>query len=250
MQFAEALPCHTVNTHGLNMLTIKAHHRPFFRKSAIFLVLFLGLVTSSSAMASSVKLAWDPNTEADLTGYMIYMTTEPHSISPWRSQYPTPISVPLNSLEDPDNPVFEIFGLERGTTYYFVVTAVNGYDDESRFSNMVSHTVEPGMTLSTGMLGLQEIPLEVGDVFVDHNWKSVRYVGSYSNPVIVAGPPSSNDPSGAVVRIDLITDTGFEISIQEWDYLDGIHPGEVTGYMVIEAGNYRLRMGKKSRQVM
>jgi len=110
-------------------------------------------------MTSSVKLAWDPNTEADLAGYKIYMTTEPPSISPCLSQYPPPVSVPLSLLEDPDNPVFEIVGLESGATYYFAVTAVNGYGDESRFSNTVSCTVQPGMTLSTGMLGLREIPL-------------------------------------------------------------------------------------------
>ena len=195
--------------------------------------------------SSSVKLAWDPNTEADLAGYKIYMSIVSPGILPWPCQDISPIFVPLHSLEDPDSPAFEFLGLDSGATYFFAVTAVNASGDESRFSNTVTSKAQPGMKLLTGLLGFREIPFEVGEVSIDHNWKAVQYSCSYSNPVVVAGPPGSNDPQGVVVRIDRVDETGFEISLQEWDYLDGVHPKEPAGYMVMEAGSYRLAEGKQ-----
>ena len=227
------------------MLMNRARRIPFLRKRAIIFVLLLGMVVSSSATTSSVKLAWDPNREADLVGYNVYITTVTPFIFPWSCQALSPIFVPLESLEDCDHPAFEFLGLENGTTYFFSVTAVNLIGVESGFSNTVTHTAQPCRNLLTGILGPREIPFEVGDVLIDHNWKRVEYADSYLDPVVIAGPPSSIDPSGVVVRIDRVTDAGFEICLQEWDYLDGVHPEEVTGYMVMEAGSYSLEDGKR-----
>jgi hypothetical protein len=37
-----------------------------------------------------------------------------------------------------------------------------------------------------------------------------------------------------------VTPTGFEIRLQEWDYLDGVHVQETVGYLVVEQGQHML----------
>jgi hypothetical protein len=37
-----------------------------------------------------------------------------------------------------------------------------------------------------------------------------------------------------------VTSTGFEIRIQEWDYLDSVHGQETVGYLVVERGRHTL----------
>jgi len=61
--------------------------------------------------------------------------------------------------------------------------------------------------------------------------------------VVVAGPISLNGVKPAVVRIQNVDDSGFEMRIQEWDYLDGWHTIEKVSYLVMEEGNYTLEMG-------
>ena len=82
--------------------------------------------------------------------------------------------------------------------------------------------------------------IEWGEVVVDHNWQRVYFEKSFINPIVVAKPASLNDPDPAVVRIGKIDETGFDIRIQEWDYLDGVHGFENVSYMVVEKGSYIL----------
>jgi len=49
----------------------------------------------------------------------------------------------------------------------------------------------------------------------------------------------------ALVRIRNIDQEGFEIRIQEWDYLDGWHSPETVSYIVMEKGMYTLDNGIK-----
>jgi hypothetical protein len=85
--------------------------------------------------------------------------------------------------------------------------------------------------------------IEIGEVSVDHNWKWVEFNEAFSDPVVVAKPLSCNEDEPAVVRIGNVDATGFEIRVQEWDYLDGIHAEETVGYMVMERGAYALPDG-------
>ena len=39
--------------------------------------------------------------------------------------------------------------------------------------------------------------------------------------------------------------SGFEIRVQEWDYLDGIHAAETIGYLALERGNFILEGGTR-----
>ncbi len=85
--------------------------------------------------------------------------------------------------------------------------------------------------------------LEIGEVSVDHNWLFVTFSKIYEDPVVVAGAASLNGSDPATVRIRNVTAIGFEIRVQEWEYLNGSHVSESVGYLVMERGQYRLSDG-------
>jgi hypothetical protein len=91
----------------------------------------------------------------------------------------------------------------------------------------------------------QKIPMETGEVNIDHNWKRVDFKKEYVDPVVIAKPISLNGSQPAVIRIREINQSGFQIRIQEWEYLDGWHVAENVGYIVIERGTYQLENGAR-----
>jgi uncharacterized membrane protein YgcG len=94
-------------------------------------VLFL-LFLAAPALSADVTLAWDPNTEADLEGYGVYfkqgVSGPPYDLVGY---------VTLEELKDPDNPAFAITDLEKGSNYYFAVTAYDTAGNESAYSTPV-----------------------------------------------------------------------------------------------------------------
>ncbi len=96
--------------------------------SVVFaLVLGAGIGT---AAAGSVVLAWDANTEPDVSGYKLYYGTA-------TGTYGTPTDVG-NVL------TYTVLNLTDGQTYYFAVTAYDTFGNESGYSNEVVYTV-PGV---------------------------------------------------------------------------------------------------------
>lgn len=85
--------------------------------------------------------------------------------------------------------------------------------------------------------------IEIGKVMIDHNWTRIDFKKSFIDPIVIASPLSLNDADPAVVRIRTTESTGFEIRVQEWDYLDGIHASETVGFIVMERGTYALEDG-------
>jgi CARDB/PKD domain/Fibronectin type III domain len=104
---------------------LSSYFRSFLLR--VFLVLPCTLLTLSVAHAAEVKLAWDPNTEADLAGYRLYYGFESR-------KYDRVTSVGNCTST-------AVTGLEDGRTYHFAVTAVNSANLESDFSNEVSVTL-------------------------------------------------------------------------------------------------------------
>ena len=91
--------------------------------------------------------------------------------------------------------------------------------------------------------GTGGIVLEMGEVKTDHRWTTVYLSKSFSNPIIIANPMSIKGGDPAVIRIRNVTESSFEIRVQEWDYLDGIHTEESVNYIVMEAGTHKLSDG-------
>ncbi|GEM_PF-2947249 len=82
-------------------------------------------------------------------------------------------------------------------------------------------------------------------VTVTTSWQTVSFGRTFTAPVVVAGPLSLNDTAPAVVRIRNVTATGFEIRIQEWNYLDGTHAGEQVTCLAMEKGRFSLADGSQ-----
>jgi len=85
--------------------------------------------------------------------------------------------------------------------------------------------------------------MEAGEVDVDSDWVHVNFTHSFANPVVIARMVSKNGSAPCVVRIDNITGNGFDLRIQEYDYLDDSHVVEQVSYMIMEAGHYTLADG-------
>ena len=194
------------------------------RFSRFFIFGFLSLFTfvlvlfllPQNVYSLDVTLAWDPNSENDLAGYRIFYREKGQSYN-----YEEP-------AWEGSEATCTIYNLDDNTTYYFVARAFNTWA-ESSDSNEACYALQG--------------TVEIGEVSVDHNWKRVEFSEAFSDPVVVAKPLSCNEDEPAVVRIGYVDATGFEIRVQEWDYLDGIHAEETVGYMVMERGTYALPDG-------
>jgi hypothetical protein len=87
------------------------------------------------------------------------------------------------------------------------------------------------------------LKLDVGEVLVDHTWQTVTFNQPFTDPVVVCKPLSLQDSDPAVVRIRNVDSNGFEIRVQEWDYLDDVHASETVGFIAMERGSYTLPNG-------
>lgn len=76
-------------------------------------------------------------------------------------------------------------------------------------------------------------------------WTAVTLSRSYTNPVVIAGAPAYADNGQTTVRIRNVSASSFEIHLDEWDCLDGIHSPETVPYLVVEAGVHVLPNGSK-----
>ena len=94
----------------------------------LFLFLF---AVSTMTYAYDVTLAWDPNAEPDLAGYIVHVN-EDASGSPFYQLK----TVSLDDVE-PDNPRYTVTGLKNDVDYCFVVTAYTAEGSESTYSNTV-----------------------------------------------------------------------------------------------------------------
>ncbi|MEM9047476.1 MAG: SdrD B-like domain-containing protein [Pseudomonadota bacterium] len=111
--------------------------------------------------------------------------------------------------------------------------------------------VENGKT--TGIHGMFAAPpvetgrLEMGTVSVSQSggqtWINVTFEEAIENAVVVLGPASSNGNSPVITRVNAVSDTGFSMMIDEWDYLNGWHQEETISWMAMTEGRHKLLDG-------
>ncbi len=93
--------------------------------------------------SADITLHWDANTEPNVAGYKIYYKIG-SSGSPYNgngaAEGDSPLVIPLQGLNDPNSPRFKIHGLNKGETYFFVITAYTTDGKESGYSSEVSIT--------------------------------------------------------------------------------------------------------------
>ena len=71
-------------------------------------------------------------------------------------------------------------------------------------------------------------------------WQRVNLTKTFTNPIVVVGPPSYNGGHPTTVRVRNVNSNSFEVQMDEWDYLDGPHTTEQLSYLVMEAGRHTL----------
>jgi PKD repeat protein len=130
----------------------------------------------------------------------------------------------------------------KAGTYYTKLTVKDskGLTDTATTPIIVTEAVAKNNNASNISLDF-----EVGEVSIDHKWVRVLFQNTFKNPVVVAGPPTSNGSDPVLVRVRNVDQKGFEIRLQEWDYLDGIHIQETFSYIVMEKGTFTLSDGTK-----
>ncbi len=74
-------------------------------------------------------------------------------------------------------------------------------------------------------------------------WRTVQMQRTYSEPVVVMSPISSNAADLGMPRVRNVRAGSFQFQIEEWDYQNGKHGAEVFGYVVMEAGRHVLDDG-------
>ncbi len=116
-------------------------------------------------------------------------------------------------------------------------------DEEQSKDTETRHTSEivGFMAFVRNQTGIEA--MEFGDVQLNHTWTRVDFEKAFANPVVVAGPIGLKGSDPSVIRIRNVDPKGFEMRLQEWDYLDGKHTTETVSYLVMEQGNYNLHDG-------
>jgi len=99
------------------------------RALVVFLLLLLTLLVRAD---QSVTLAWDPNPEPDVSGYIVYFGNASRN-------YPYHTNVGNVTTAT-------VYGLQEGLTYFFAITATNTSGLESDYSNEVTNAVPNDIT--------------------------------------------------------------------------------------------------------
>jgi fibronectin type 3 domain-containing protein len=90
----------------------------------------IALLFSSSALAAHLDLAWDPNSEPDLGGYIVYYGTSPENYTKW--------------IDVGKATSVRITGLPANKEYFVALTAYDVSGNESDLSSEVSGFPAPG----------------------------------------------------------------------------------------------------------
>ena len=76
-----------------------------------------------------------------------------------------------------------------------------------------------------------------------NDWRAVSFTRELEDPVVVAGPVTSNAGEPAMVRIRNVSNTGFEFIVEEFEYQDGVHADETLSFLAMPRGRFNLPGG-------
>ena len=144
-----------------------------------------------------VFLDWDDNTEPDLMTYVIYRATTSGG--------------PYEEVDNDDPSGFPDYGVTNGTTYYYVVTAMDAAQNESGYSNEASATPD----VFTPPAPPTNLVAVAGDTCVDLDWDDntepdIQEYGIYRSTTSGGpyGEVDSDDPS-AYLNCGLVNGTTY-----------------------------------------
>ena len=168
---------------------------------------------AATGVHNAVSLDWDDNAEPDLDSYNVYRST---TTGLGFSQIAT--AVPSSAYTDST--------AISGTTYFYVVAAVDTSNNQSANSNEASATPSLSSLASTSISG------------VGSSWQTVTLSDAYNSMVVVCSPNYGPSDLPAVPRVQNATGNTFQVRVQ--------NPSGVplSGYSVhclaLEQGVYTL----------
>ncbi len=84
---------------------------------------------------------------------------------------------------------------------------------------------------------------EVGTASVGTGWVSISFTETLTDASVVIGGIGTDDDSPVTARIRNVTDDGFEVRLEEWEFQDGVHAAETLHWIAVEAGTHTLESG-------
>lgn len=100
--------------------------------------------------------------------------------------------------------------------------------------------------LTTEGVGVQLDAIgEAGRVAISSGdqWVTVTFTEQLTDAAVVIGGISSDDSDPVTARVRNVTDTGFEVRLEEWLYQDGAHGTETLTWLAVEKGTHTLENG-------
>ncbi|MEL6572287.1 MAG: PQQ-dependent sugar dehydrogenase [Pseudomonadota bacterium] len=86
-----------------------------------------------------------------------------------------------------------------------------------------------------------------GDILIEQanagQWHSIAFDTAMDDPIVVASIITFNGGNPVHVRIQNVTETGFEFQMEEWEYLDGYHVAETVSWIAVERGVHTFEDG-------
>lgn len=144
------------------------------------------------------------------------------------------------------SPTAEVIGIgiERGD--------FNGWDgiivtqNFARTGAPVDLDVRPGTSPQDPVPGpfAMQIGKETVSQQAPSQWHTVAFDGPIADAVVIMGPVSGDGGDPVTVRVQNVTDTGFQFQLEEWDYLDGAHMPETISWMAVTEGTHQMADGR------
>ena len=160
-----------------------------------FLFILAGLILFLSPVshAAQVTLAWDPETDPNVTGYRVYYGTSSRNY-------------PFNK-DAGNNTTITVPNLQDGATYYFAVTAYNAAGIESGYSNEVSYSATATCPYTISPLS-QSFSSSSGAGTVSVSSQSGCSWTAASNASWIVVTSNSNGVGSRTVNYSVSTNTG------------------------------------------
>lgn len=122
---------------------------------------------------------------------------------------------------------------EASYTATLLVTDDKGATSKAATKTIVAEKAKPEIILN----------YEIGELALTTEWVRVKFENTFINPAVFVSPPTNNDKEAVITRVRNLDKTGFDIRLQEWDYLDGKHQQETVSFLALEHGQTTLPDG-------